>query len=198
MPACRVDLVERQRRRDVDRLALDRAVAEHGDDRGCGRRERHQLDRAHRDGLGPRPDDHRGIVRERRQQIGGAVQHLLEPAVRGREELPDRRARVAVDARRHEVVDEEAVALVGRDAPGRRVRLDEVALLLEHGHLVAHRRGRDAHAGRVGDVGGPDGKRRGDVLLHHRTQDRRLAFVEHGPTQDIQADRALALIPRER
>ena len=81
--------------------------------------------------------------------------------------------------RRGHVVDEEAVALVGGDATGRRVRLDQVALLLEHGHLVAHGGRADLHARRVGDVGRPDRLRGGDVLLHDRPQDGCLAFVEH-------------------
>jgi len=43
-----------------------------------------------------------------------------------------------------EVVDEEAVAAVGGHAARRGVGLDEVALALENGHVVAHRGARDA------------------------------------------------------
>ena len=46
------------------------------------------------------------------------------------------------------MIDEEAVALVGRDATRRGVRLDEIALLLEHRHLVADRRRRHPDVGR--------------------------------------------------
>ena len=112
------------------------------------------------------------------------VQHLLEPAVRRAEELADLLARRLVEAAgRHEVVDEEPVALVGRDPAGRRVRLHEIALLLEHGHLVAHRGRGHSHAGRVGDVGRAHGLRRRDVLLHDCAQDRRLPIIEHAGSQ---------------
>ena len=91
------------------------------------------------------------LLGEPGEQVGGLVQHLLEPAVGGGEEVADlarRRRRRAVPGD-GEVVDEEAVALVGRDASGRGVRLDQVALLLEHRHLVAHRRRRHADARRA-------------------------------------------------
>ena len=82
-------------------------------------------------------------------------------------------------ARGGEMVDEEAIALVSGDPAGRRVRLHEVSLLLQHCHLVADRGRRDVHTGRAGDVAGANGLGRLDVLLHHSAQDRRLAFVEH-------------------
>ena len=169
---------------ELDRLALDGAVAEHDDDRGQRRRQPHDLHAAHGEGLGPRADDDGGVVRQVGEQVRRAVEHLLEPAMGGPEEVADL-ARVAGSRRpgRRQVVDEEPVALVGRDAAGRRVRLDEVALLLEHGHLVAHRRRGHLHAGRVGDVGRAHGLRRGDVLLHDGAQDRGLAVVEHAGSQ---------------
>ena len=80
---------------------------------------------------------------------------------------------------RGEMVDEEAVALVGRDAPRRGVGLDQEALLLEHRHLVANRCRRHADARGRGDVRGADRLRGRDVLLHHGAQDCGLAIVEH-------------------
>ena len=165
---------------DVDRLALDGAVAEHDHDRRHVDDRPHELGAADLDGLGLRADDDGGVVGEPGEQVGRAVEHLLEAAVGGGEEVADLRPASLVErARGGEVVDEEAVALVGGDPPGRRVRLDEVALLLEHGHLVAHRGRRHPHAGRVGDVGRTHRQRRGDVLLHDGAQDRGLAVVEH-------------------
>ena len=144
-------------------------------------------------GLAPGPDHDGGVVRDLGEQVRGLVQQLLEPAVGGVEELADplRGDRVEPAGRGH-VVDEEAVALVGGDAPGRRVRLGEVALLLEHGHLVAHGGRADLHAGRIGDVRGPHRLRGGDVLLHDGSQDGGLAFVEHGL---LEQSRRLAVEP---
>ena len=111
------------------------------------RREADDLHRADGDGLGLRPDDDGGVVGQPGEQVGRAVEHLLEPPVGGGEELADGCAGVLVEQPGGgEMVDEEAVALVRRDAPGRGVRLDEVALLLEHSHLVAHGRRRDARS----------------------------------------------------
>ena len=104
--------------------------------------------------------------------------------MRGPEELADLLARRLVEAPgRHQVVDEEPVALVGRDPARRRVGLHEIALLLEHGHLVAHRCRRHSNPRRVGDVGRAHGLRRRDVLLHDCAQDRRLPIIEHAGSQ---------------
>ncbi|CAB5015574.1 unannotated protein [freshwater metagenome] len=45
-----------------------------------------------------------------------------------------------------EAVDEEAVAQIGRDAAGARVRLGDVALVLERCHVISDGRGRDSEA----------------------------------------------------
>jgi hypothetical protein len=79
-----------------------------------------------------------------------------------------------------EVVDEEAVALVGGDATRRGVGLGEEPFLLEHGHLVAHGGRRNVDVVGAGDVGGADGLARTDVLLHHGSQDGGLAIIKHG------------------
>jgi hypothetical protein len=170
-----------QRLVDVDHLALHGAVAEDDDHGGRRGGQAHDLHAADHRCLGLRADHDRSIAREPREQVGGLVEHLLEAAVGGLEEVADLLGDRLVDAgsRRGQSVDEEPVALVGRDPPRRGVGLHEVALLLEHRHLVAHRGRRHADAGRVGDVGRPDRLRGRDVLLHHGAEDGCLAFVEH-------------------
>ena len=93
-----------------------------------------------------------------------------------------------------ERIDEEAVAPIGGDAPGAGVGLVEVALLLEHRHLVAHggRRHVDPlvarHVVRAHRLGGFD------VLLHDGPEDGRLAFIEHAGLSLLSGfSRALAL-----
>ncbi len=145
LAAC--DLVVGDVRGDLDRLALHGTVAEHGDDGRRRRRQGDDLHGAHGDGLGLRPDDDGGVVGQPGEQVRRAMEHLLEPPVGGGEELADGGTGVMVEQSGcGEMVDEEAVALVRRDPPGRGVRLDEIALLFEHGHLVAHGRRRDARS----------------------------------------------------
>ena len=78
-----------------------------------------------------------------------------------------------------DVVDEEAVALVGGDAAGAGVGVGQEALPLELGHLVADRRRRHLQVAHAGDVGRAHRLGRVDVLLDHRPQDGGLAFVQH-------------------
>ena len=91
------------------------------------------------------------------EELARLVEEVLERVVRGREEVGDGAALGRWQTRRTlEVIDEEAVAAVGRDAAGRGVRLHEVALALEDRHVVAHGRARDPEVARRGDRLGPD------------------------------------------
>ena len=126
------------------------------------------------------PDDHAGVGGEVAEQPGGVLQHLLELAVGLLEERPHLHGVLAAEARRlAEVVDEEAVALLGGDPAGAGVGLAEVALLLEGGHVVAHGGRRHRHGGRPHDVRRPHRLGGVDVLLHDGPEDGGLAFVEH-------------------
>ena len=99
----------------------------------------------------------------------------------GVEELPDANLGRGLESpRRREVIDVEAIALVGRDATGGRVWLGEVALLLEVRHVVAHRGRRDRDCPAAGDVARAHRLGRRDVFLHHRAEDGDFAFVKHG------------------
>ena len=147
---------------------------------GVAADETDDLHRSHGGQLGSGTDDYGGVLRDLGEQVGGLVQQLFEATVSGVEESADplRRGRIE-PARGGDVVDEEPVALVGRDAAGGRVRLGEIALLLEDRHLVAHGRRTDPHAREVGDVRRAHRLRGGDVLLHDGPENGGLAFVEH-------------------
>ena len=166
---------------ELDRAPLDHAVGENGHEQRDARAERHHLRRADRGRLVGRAHDHACVLGEVGEQAAGVVQHLLELAVGAGEELAHllRLARAEV-ARLGELVDEEAVALVGGNAPGARVGLGEIALPLEQRHLVADGGRRDAQARRPGHVGRSDRLGRLDVLLDNGPQDGGLAFVQHG------------------
>ena len=84
-------------------------------------------------------------LRESGEQLAGLVEQVLERAcaAEAKNSATARRCAGRERARLGEVVDEVAVALVGRDPAGRRVGLDDVALALELGHVVADRGARD-------------------------------------------------------
>ena len=82
------------------------------------------------------------------------------------------------NARSGQVIDEEAVALVGRNAARTGVGLDEVPLALECHHFRADGGRGHLHPRRVGDVGGADRLGGPDVLGDHRLQNGRSPGVE--------------------
>ena len=135
---------------------------------GC---KRDELRAAHPGRVELRADDDRGVAREPGEELAGLVEQVLEGAVRGGEEVGDR----APLADRQgpglgEVVDEVAVALVRRDPARRRVGLDDVALALELGHVVADRGARDPQGPRLGDRLGRDRLSGLYVFLDDRSQ----------------------------
>jgi hypothetical protein len=101
---------------------------------------------------------------------------------------PQGRVDLALDTRQVEVeahgtrlqpveqaVDEEAVPGFRRHPPGRRVRVREQPLLLEHRQFVADRRGGHFERRPLDERLRADGKPRRDVLLDHARQDQLLA-----------------------
>ena len=125
------------------------------------------------------PDDHGGVGSQLGQQARGPFENGLHLAVDLVEELahllPLARAE---HAGRGQVVDEEAIPLVGRDAAGAGVGLDQVPLALERHHFRADRGRGHLYPRRVGHVGGADGLGGPDVLGDDRLQDGRPAGVE--------------------
>ena len=76
-----------------------------------------------------------------------------------------------------EPVDEQPVAGVGRDAAGAGVRLRDQALLLEHGHVVADGRRRDAEVVPIGERLAADRLVGRDEVLDDRAQHLELAVL---------------------
>jgi hypothetical protein len=81
-------------------------------------------------------------------------------------------------ARAHQVIDEKAVAAVGRDSPGRRVRLGEIAEVLEIGHDVAEAGRRELEAAAFRERAGADRLTAGDMLHDDLAQHLACAAVE--------------------
>ena len=107
-------------------------------------------------------DHHGGVGGQLRQQAGGPLEHRL-PSRRG----PGRRRWLTCwcwvgpsTPGCGQVVDEEAVALVGRDPAGAGVGLHQIAVPLEGHHFGAHGGRGDLHPGGVGHVGGARPARR--------------------------------------
>ena len=164
---------------DLQHLLLDDAVRQDGNEEEHAGLETDELHREHLRGIGLRAGDHGGVAAHAREQAARLVQQIFERLVRRREEvghgalLPDRQA-----ARRREVVDEEAISAVGGHAAGRRVGLAQIAVALEHRHLVADGGARHAEAAFPCDGLRANGLGRLDVLLDDRLEDRGLALVE--------------------
>ena len=104
-----------------------------------------------------------------------------------RSSAPDRKVWMArcsaADSGLHRAqpVDEQPVALVGRDPAGAGVRLGDVALFLQRGHVVADGGRGDAQIVLLDQSLGPDGFLAGDVVGDDRAQHLELAVV-HVPS----------------
>ena len=103
-------------------------------------------------------DDDGGVGSQLGEEARGTLEHRLHLPVDLLEELRDLLALCRPqDTGSGQVVDEEAVALVGRDVAGAGAGLDEVPLSFERHHFRAHRGGGHLHAGRAGHVEEPTG-----------------------------------------
>ena len=87
-----------------------------------------------------------------------------------------------------EVVDEDAVALVGGDAPGRGVRRRDELLVFEQGHVVADRRRRHPEGVPLDDRLAADGLTRVDEVLHDRPQHLQTSIGDHLASSRCPAD----------
>ena len=140
-----------------DAVLHHRTVGEDRDEQVVARVEVDQLGAQDR-GVGVAgADDDRRVARQLTEQRRGLFEDVLDLTAHAGEELLHLLLLDRTEDARLQVVDEVAIALVGRDASGRRVGLGEVALALEGDHLGAHRRRRDVEVGAGGDRGGTDG-----------------------------------------
>ena len=80
----------------------------------------------------------------------------------------------------HQLVHVDAVRLVGRNASGRRVRMEEKSLLFQVAHRVADGRRRDPESEPARDRARSRGLRRLDVRADHRLEDLAFAIGELG------------------
>ena len=150
---------------------------------GDAGRETHHLDGADGRRVVRGPDHHGGVGRQLGQQAGGPLEHVLHLPVH----LLEEGAHLLVlgrpeDPRLRQVVDEEAVALVGRDTPGTGVGLHEIPVTLQRHHFGPHGGRGDLHAGGAGHVRRADGLGAADVLGHDGFENGRLAVVQGAPS----------------
>ena len=148
------------------------------------REQRRVLDDGHLAGqLGQQPDG----AAEHVVQVDGAVEEPLDRPPLGHRQRLDRR----------QPVDEEPVALVGGHPAGAGVRLGDVALLLEHRHVVADRGRGDAEVVPLGEGLAADRVVGRHVVLHDGPEDLQAAFVvRHGDTSPYRSTCRAA--PRSR
>ena len=138
--------------------------------------EHQDLDVADRGGLDRRRGDDREQVGDLGERLGGHAHRLVD--------LAPHQLQAQVGGRRQRAlgqqpVDVVAVAGVGRRAAGRGVRVREQAELLEHGELVADRRGPAGDVGIGGEGLRSDGLPGRRVALDDLAQQELLAGRQH-------------------
>ena len=160
-------------------------------------RERDQLDVADR-GPGQRGVLHdRDLAGQLREQPHRAVHHVVE-VDRAVEEGGDRALLGGAHRlERGQPVDEQPVALVGRDPAGAGVRLGDEPLLLQRRHVVADGGRRDAERVPLDQRLGADRLLGGDVVLDDGAQHGELAVVLHCSPPSRLGTRSLALVGSE-
>ena len=154
-------------------------------------RDRHQLEVADPAAGQARVLHDGDLAGELGQQPHGAVHHIVEVDRADQEPLdrPPLGRRERLDP--GEPVDEEPVALVGRHPARAGVRLAEVALLLQHRHVVAYGGRRDAQVVPLDQRLAADRLLGRDVVLDDGAQDLQLAVVErHVPPSEAIVTRA--------
>ena len=164
--------------RQVDHPLLDPSGVGDQHQHQPGRGQLHQLQMAD-PGARQRRVLHDGdVAGQLGQRADRAVQHVVEVGRAVEERLDGPPLGVGQRLELGEPVDEEPVAGVGRDPAGAGVRLGDQALFLEHGHVVADRRRRDAQVVPIGQRLAADGLVGGDEVLDDGAQDLELAISD--------------------
>jgi hypothetical protein len=113
------------------------------------------------------------------QQSDASGENLVEVGGLAEEDLDGLPLRPRERAQVGQVVDEQAVALVGGNPPRRGVRRDDEFFFFEQRHVVADGRGRHSEGVPVDDGLGPHGFPGGHVVLHDDAEDFEAAIRHH-------------------
>ena len=147
-------IVGAQRLAGVDDFLQHVPAARHDDDEHARRAQRNEFDTVENRRLLRRPQREADLPRSLRHDVRGLREHAIDQG--SRSAAPQARLdgiRRATARRRplrfEEQVDVEAIAAIGRDAPGRRVWLLDVALFLEPREDAADGRRRHPEPGRA-------------------------------------------------
>ena len=135
----------------------------------------HEIDALDDRGLQPRRHHQRGLSGQQREQLRGVAQDFAEVAHGARVMEFDLRAILEADSsRRREMIDVIAKRFFSGDSARRRMRLAQVAAILELGHHVADHRGAHAELMARDNLCGTDRLGSRDKLLHRRQHQRML------------------------
>ena len=142
--------------------------------------ERYELDLAQRRVVLARQGHDPSEARHARQQLGGrghdrlgVVRVFPQTALNGRDLVVLQRLEL------EQGIDEEAIALVGRDAAGGGMGRGDEAELFEVGHDVADRGGAELEADVAGQSARTDGLAVANVMLHQQLEQLLRAFVQN-------------------
>ncbi len=117
-----------------------------------------------------------------REQPRCSVEHLFDLAVRVVEEILHTLGLVAVEIGFLYRIDEGAVGLFGRHSASARVRLGEIALLVEVAQFVANRCGRHAEVSYLSNERRANGLGGLDIGLYNGAENRHLPVIQHHET----------------
>ena len=180
MPPDRRQLVLRQRPLQRDHLLQHPRLLQHHDDQRQVLVHADQLQQANSRLAGVRRRHHGGVAHACGQDRGRQVRPLFQFA-RGLVELvADRLLGVVGQVLfLHQRLDVVAVTGVGRHAARRRVRLGDVPLFLERGHVVAHSGRGDTQLVPLDERVRADRLGRPDVLVDYVLEEPAASFCNH-------------------
>jgi serine/threonine-protein kinase len=164
---------------DLDEAVLDRAVREHQDREELPRLGRDEAELLQRAEIGARCAHDRGRARELGEVLAGLAERVVREGVDLGEALRQPALLLGRDgAHLEQHVDEGAEGAIGRDPAGGRVRLLQVARLLEVGEHVANRRGGEIEPVLARQGAAAHGLAGGDELGDDREEDLARAVVQ--------------------
>ncbi len=182
---------------DIDDTLIDAPRASDDDQQHAFGGQRHEFRVPNRSALRHRVLHDGDLMGQLGEETNGAGDEIIDAEAALEEGTDGATLRRGQRLDRRKLVHEQAITLVRRDAPRARVWLGDVALILEHGHVVADRRRGDAQVVAFDERLAPDGLTGIDIVGHDGLQDFELSFVEHVTSLALESIECQITLPRQ-